>query len=409
MPTASPNFYIKDYLIPVSLNVIKTKAFISYLLFCLVFSACKQERPALSSLFTPLSARVQYERSLKKTDPLAEAKYAEWDSIGNLAFTQNVEIPTPYRQTGFFLKGRAEVLAFEIPLKQGEQIDIQLSSDTTDIQLFMDFFQKKKGRWYPILKSKKGQTTFHYTVANSETFLLRIQPEFHKAANYELKILKNPTYLFPVAGKGKEDVWSVWGVPRDGGKRKHEGIDVFAKRGVPLVAATDGRITNVSDRGLGGKQVWLKDPTTNNAIYYAHLHKQLVEEGQIVERGDTIGLVGNTGNARTTHPHLHFGIYRPQRKGAVDPLPFVKRYKNRFLRNVAIIKRDVINQGITHNNANFRSKPSAKKSFIKKIKNGQPIELLGAAGRWYHVRTLDGEVGFIHFESVKQLKATILS
>jgi len=392
------------------LNVIKTNdLIIGCLFFCLLFVACQQEPPILSALTTPLSGRVQYERALKKTTPLEKAKYAEWDSIGQLAFTQNVEIPTPYRQTGFFLKGRAEVLAYELPLKQGEQIDIQVNSDTVGMQIFIDFFQKKKGKWYPILKSKKGQTTFHFTVPTSETYLLRVQPEFHKAGNYELKILKNPTYLFPVAGKGNEDVWSFWGVPRDGGKRKHEGIDVFAKRGVPLVAATDGYITNVSDHGLGGKQVWMKDTKTNNAIYYAHLDKQLVQEGQKVERGDTIGLVGNTGNARTTHPHLHFGIYRPHKKGAVDPLPFVKSYRNRFLRNAAVLKQDIINQGITYNNANFRSKPNAKKSFIKKIPNGQPLELLGAAGRWYHVRTMDGEVGFIHFESVRQLKATILS
>ena len=119
--------------------------------------------------------------------------------------------------------------------------------------------------------------------------------------------------------------------------------------------------------------------------------------------------MGNTGNASTTPSHLHFGIYRPNKKGAIDPFPFVRTYKNRFLNNRAIIKLDIINQGITHNNAKFRSKPNTKKSLIKKIANGQPIELLGAAGRWYHVRTMDGEVGFIHFKSVKQLKATILS
>jgi len=388
--------------------LIKTTAIICCL-FCLIFTACEQEKPVLSALVTPLSARAQYERSLQVTDPLIEVAYTEWDSIGNLAFTQNVELPTPYRQTGFFLKGRAEVLAYEIPLKQGEQIDIQLNSDSTDMQIFMDFFQKKNGKWHPIFKSTKERNTFHFIVPTSETFLLRIQPEFHKTGNYELKILKNPIYAFPVLGKGNDDVWSVWGDPRGGGKRKHKGIDIFAKRGTPLLASTKGYITNVSDHGLGGKQVWLKDAKNHNSLYYAHLDKQLVVKGQQVAVGDTIGLVGNSGNARNTPSHLHFGIYRPNKKGAIDPLPFVKMYKNRFLNNAATLKFDIINQGITHNNANFRSKPNAKKSFIKKIANGQPIELLGAAGRWYHVRTMDGEVGFIHFESVKQLKATILS
>jgi hypothetical protein len=56
-------------------------------------------------------------------------------------------------------------------------------------------------------------------------------------------------------------------------------------------------------------------------LYYAHLDEQLVREGQIVNKGDVIGLVGNTGNAEKTSPHLHFGVY--VQGGPVDPLPFV--------------------------------------------------------------------------------------
>ena len=164
----------------------------------MIFTGCQQELPVISALNTPLSARAQYERTLKISDPLVESAYTEWDSIGNLAFTQNVELPTPYRQTGFFLKGRAEVLAYQIPLKQGEQIDIHLTGDSTDMQIFMDFFQKKQGKWHPIFKSTKERTTFHFVVPTSETYLLRVQPEFHKTGNYELKILKNPIYAFPV-------------------------------------------------------------------------------------------------------------------------------------------------------------------------------------------------------------------
>ena len=370
---------------------------------------CKQEPPSLTALTIPLSARVQYEQELKHAVSDSKISLTEWDSIGNLAFVQNVEIPTPYRQSGYFLKGRPEVLSFRIPLKLGEIIEMKLTTDSSDIQLFMDFFQKRKNGWYPILKNKKGQNTFHFEAIATETYLLRIQPEFHKEGNYELKIFKNPIYAFPVKTRAYEDVWSFWGDPRDGGKRKHEGIDVFAKRGEPLVAVTKAYVKNVSDKGLGGKQVWLRDVRTKNMIYYAHLHEQLVEEGTYVEVGDTIGLVGNTGNAKTTHPHLHFGIYRPNRGGAVDPLPFVKKYRNRFLNHTATLKPDIIGKGVTFANANFRSKPNGKNSLIRPLADGVPVELLGIAGRWYHVRTLQGEVGFIYFTSIKQLKARVLS
>ncbi len=370
--------------------------------------SCTKEKPTLSALFTPLSARAQYEQLLKKTTIYGKEILAQWDSISHLAFQDSLIIETPYRQTGYFLSNRAEVLSFLIPLKKGEQIDIQIDTDSADIQVFMDFFRLKRGKWYPILKTKKAQTQLSYEVSETETYLLRVQPELAKSAAYELKIIKKPVYAFPVVGKGNLDIWSFWGDPRGGGKRKHKGIDIFAKRGTPLIAVTEGYVAAVRDEGLGGKQVWIRDLTRRNALYYAHLDKQLVTEGQYVIVGDTIGLVGNTGNAKNTRPHLHFGIYI-RRRGAVDPLPYVYQYTNKFLPNRAKIVQDDLNKGITLSDANLRSKPNSKKSFLKKMENGSPIELLGASGNWYHVRTLEGQVGFIHHTSVKQLKVIPLS
>ena len=71
----------------------------------------------------------------------------------------------------------------------------------------------------------------------------------------------------------------------------------------------------------GEKTVWLRDGERGLSYYYAHLDSQLVRAGEYVERGDTVGLVGNTGNARTTPPHLHFGIYA---NGARDPYPYLQ-------------------------------------------------------------------------------------
>ena len=71
----------------------------------------------------------------------------------------------------------------------------------------------------------------------------------------------------------------------------------------------------------------LKEPRNVFAIVvkteWVHLDEQLVEPGQWVEPGDVVGRVGNTGNARTTPPHLHFAIYA-EGQGPIDPDPFLR-------------------------------------------------------------------------------------
>src|SRR5688572_13902938 len=127
--------------------------------------------------------------------------------------------------------------------------------------------------------------------------------------------------VFPVSGY-KSTIGSFWGDVRDAGKRKHEGIDIFAKKGTPVVAICDGFITSKANTPRGGKNLWLQPVGHVWSAYYAHLDQQLVKSGQFVRKGQIIGTVGNTGNARYTPPHLHFGIYTW--KGPVNPLPYVK-------------------------------------------------------------------------------------
>lgn len=153
-------------------------------------------------------------------------------------------------------------------------------------------------------------------------YVLRLQPELFRSGEYSLSISVGPSLGFPVS-YNKANVGSVWGDNRDGGKRSHEGIDIFAPKLSPAIAAADGYITGVREGGLGGKTVWLRPEGKDYTLYYAHLDKQLVQEGQTVKKGQTIGLVGNTGNAKYTPSHLHFGVYTSG--GAIDPLPFVNK------------------------------------------------------------------------------------
>lgn len=129
------------------------------------------------------------------------------------------------------------------------------------------------------------------------------------------------TLVYPVAGQ-KSKIKDLWGARRAGGTRKHKGIDIHAQKGTPVVAITDGVIVERDHTLIGGKTLWLKSKTHGWTAYYAHLDKQTVKQGQYVRKGQVIGTVGNTGNARTTPPHLHFGI--SGNDGWVNPLPYVK-------------------------------------------------------------------------------------
>lgn len=123
----------------------------------------------------------------------------------------------------------------------------------------------------------------------------------------------------PVAGVMVADIAETWGAAR-GSERRHEGVDIFADRGTPVMSTTRGVVTSLRDGGLGGRQVWVIGPGMERH-YYAHLDAWAdgIADGQVVLPGRVLGYVGNSGNARGTPPHLHYGIYADG--GALDPMP----------------------------------------------------------------------------------------
>ena len=90
----------------------------------------------------------------------------------------------------------------------------------------------------------------------------------------------------------------------------HRGIDIFAPKGEPVVAPVTGTVIKVSkqDVGAGGKSVTIEKD--GYSFYHAHLDQVYVDAGQQVNSGQLIGVVGDTGNASVTHPHVHFSIYK---------------------------------------------------------------------------------------------------
>lgn len=146
------------------------------------------------------------------------------------------------------------------------------------------------------------------------------------ADDYEY--LRERHILIPVANAKLERIPDSFDDARDG-QRRHHAVDIMAPRGTPVIAADDGRILKLRKGGAGGITIYAVDPKSRFVYYYAHLdhYRKGIVEGQPLERGDTIGFVGTTGNAPPDIPHLHFQVMRMPEDGKwwtgipVDPRP----------------------------------------------------------------------------------------
>ncbi len=132
-------------------------------------------------------------------------------------------------------------------------------------------------------------------------------------------------FVFPVGAP--HSFGDSFGAPRMIGTtyaHAHQGTDIFAPMGTPLVACERGIVTKVGTDVLGGNKLWLKGES-GTYYYYAHLSAFAggVTNGQLVDAGTLIGYVGDTGNAKGTSPHLHFEIH-PDGGPAANPYPLLK-------------------------------------------------------------------------------------
>ena len=99
---------------------------------------------------------------------------------------------------------------------------------------------------------------------------------------------------------------SFWFAPW-GKSGVHRGIDIFAKRGTPVIASTNGLVIYTGNIDMGGNVVAVLGSKWR-IYYYAHLDSINAKTLSWASRGETIGAVGNTGNAAGKPPHLHYSV-----------------------------------------------------------------------------------------------------
>ena len=278
---------------------------------------CGRIQPILSGKQHP---HEQYRNDLQKAGLDGTALVREWEMAAEKALRDTVIAITPMQEVFYFAAGSATAFGYRLEGRRGEKIQIRTQvTSVGPINVFVDLFELDEGVAEHIASAER--TELEFICDRNGIYVVRVQPELLRSAQVTITITKAPSLDFPVAGHTGRSIRSFFGDARDAGKRRHEGVDVFAPRGTPLIAVADG-IARSGNNRLGGKVVWLYDPDRNLNLYYAHLDSQYVGMLSQVKIGDTLGTVGNTGNAKHTPPHLHFGIYA-RGEGAVDPLPYL--------------------------------------------------------------------------------------
>jgi murein DD-endopeptidase MepM/ murein hydrolase activator NlpD len=385
------------------MNGMKSLALSILAVCCLTFPSCKT---GPVNLFKSSSPHELYLRKLNNAGLDKTAMGRAWMDTSNQVLTKALSISIPYKESGYFAAERIPAASFKFQATRGQKISIQLSKvPDKEFMVYMDVWEVREDNSLNLVGSADTLgSSLSIDADENRTYLLRLQPELLRSGSYTLEISNGPSLSFPVKTTGRPRIESLFGVGRDANSRRHEGIDIFDAFHTPVIASANGTVTRVAENKLGGLVVMMRPQGKNYTLYYAHLDKQIAREGQQVVVGDTLGLMGKTGNARTTPPHLHFGIYTSN--GAIDPYPFV---------NPAVSRPLPITASLNYLNATLRSR-SKTNLYARPESHSQPLQALPAAtvlhidaasSSWYKATLPNGQTGYLHSSDVLPLKTAI--
>jgi murein DD-endopeptidase MepM/ murein hydrolase activator NlpD len=361
---------------------------------CLLLYGCGPLKPT----FLTTTPHARYANGLRSAGLSTSALARAWAEAAQLALGDSVVVTLPFAETGYFPADRPRALGYRIRPKRGEQLFVSVSgADAAQVQVFLDVLEQRDGD--PELRAVTSATdslVVQWEAEKDRTYIVRVQPELLRSARLTITIRNQASVEFPVQGHTSKAVRSFFGNTREGGKRKHEGVDIFAPRGTPVVAVTNGWAT-AGNNNLGGKVVWLRNE--GRSFYYAHLDSQYVSALRIVKAGDTLGTVGNTGNAEHTPPHLHFGVYASG-EGAVDPFPFIHTPTEL----PAELKADTTLLStplrVAQKRVLLRAAPQAKAPVLLELPRDHALHAVAAHGDWFRVHH-QGRVAYVASNSLE--------
>ena len=355
------------------------------------------------NIFKSSSPHEVYERKLTGSGLAQTAMGKLWINLSDSILENPISIKIPYLEKGYFAPENVEAVAFQFNMQRGQKLYVKISKKPLDgFMIYADVWKMEQGEMKLLVSGDTLGNSLQSDIGITATYIIRLQPELLAGGEYTLEITSGPSLAYPLKTYQNNQVRSFFGDGRDSETRKHEGIDIFSSFRTPVLAIAPG-ITRVNQNNLGGKVVWLRPQGKDFTLYYAHLDEQSVSDGQMVQIGDTLGRMGNTGNARTTLPHLHFGVYTGD--GAVDPLPFINPKIQEFPENQ--IDETVINLVM-------RTKRTISLSGMKdstnpsSLSSGTIVRVKAAALNRYRVELPDGTAGYLSASDISSTAKPLL-
>jgi murein DD-endopeptidase MepM/ murein hydrolase activator NlpD len=363
--------------------------------------SCTPFREAIEEVLDRRTPRERYESGLIAAGLADRALVVDWTAAAQRALREAPLVPSTHVEEGFLPPSEPVAVAFRIALKRGQKFtfEMRLDGDST-AQLFVDAFQVPPdgtAELQQVAVADSGEREITFSPRRDAEFIVRAQPELLRGGRFTASVRVLPVLAFPVHGRGEKDIGSGFGDARDGGRRSHHGIDIFAPRGTPVVAAAPGTVHRVETTPVGGKVVWMRD-TLGNRLYYAHLDSQHVSAGIVVDMGDTLGFVGNTGNARTTPPHLHFGVYS---RGPVDPYWFVHSPRSSSPSYTADTSLLGDWARLSGERVALLAGPDSRTDTLTWLPRETAVRVIAATGSWFRVRLPDGVMGYVKAASTE--------
>lgn len=224
------------------------------------------------------------------------------------------------------------------------------SKEFREQKLSEEFYKKlcaaetSGGNWIELLTASMIEYNFSPAkISDLQDIYMKYKPKEYETLKKAYCSVWEDVQYFPVASK---DIYfdNTWLDKRDyGGKRLHEGTDLFGKISVsgyyPVISMTDGTVEKKGWLPLGGYRIGIRAPH-GGYFYYAHLsgYERNFREGDIVCAGDILGYMGNTGygeeGTKGKFPvHLHLGIYisaTGQEELSVNPYWVLRNFRKKF-------------------------------------------------------------------------------